>query len=288
MKNRYLLFGILFAALIAVTVLLKTAEAGAYSGDAAEGSCNIFFKGSSILVDDGRMALVEGNTVVLGKSGSYRIAGECSDGQIIVDTEDLAKVRIMLENLSLTSESSSPLFVKKAEQVDIFYTGDNILTDASVYQGQIDGKPNACIFSRADLDLMGDGTLTVNGNLHHGVSVRGDLDIESGDLTVGAVGNALDGRDSVDIKGGNIVLAASNDGINSKNNNDTAEGTVNITGGRVHITSGDDGIQAARKISIQGGEVTIASEGDLMKTDGELDVRKECVYAVNTHVEEDD
>ncbi len=287
MKNRYLLLGLLVAALIAVTVLLKLTEASVVKENSSEGSCSIFFKGSAILVDDDSMAYVAGNTVTFGKSGTYRVSGECQDGQIIVETEDLAKITVVLDGLTLTSTSSSPIFVKKAKQVDIFYTGDNSLTDGTAYEGQVDGKPNACIFSRSDLDLMGDGTLTVNGNFHHGISVRGDLDVESGNLFVNAVGNALDGRDSVEIKGGNSMLVASNDGINSKNNSDANEGTVSVTGGIVKITSGDDGVQAAKEISIQGGEVTIASEGDLLKTDGKLDVRRECVYAVNVHVEEE-
>ena len=72
-------------------------------------------------------------------------------------------------------------------------------------------------YSKDDLTISGNGTLTVNGNYNNGIVSKDDLKITGGNITVTAVNNGIKGKDSVRIKDGNIKVTAGGDGIKTDN-----------------------------------------------------------------------
>ncbi|MDO5011092.1 MAG: carbohydrate-binding domain-containing protein, partial [Intestinibacter bartlettii] len=122
-------------------------------------------------------------------------------------------------------------------------------------------EPNSAIFSKADLVLMGEGTLNINGNYNNGITSKDDLRIQSGTINVESANHGLKGKDCVLIINGTINVASQGDGIKSTNTEDKDRGYVKIEGGKIDITSGEDGIQAETNLIINGGDITLSTGG---------------------------
>ncbi len=174
---------------------------------------------------------VSDNVITISKGGDFEVTGTLDNGQIVIDTEDKAKLR--LSGMSLTNPNGAAVYVKNVDKAYITITEntENTLTDGEAYTSG-DENEKACITSRDNLEIKGNGSLTVNGNCNHGI----------------------DGSDSVEIGNGNITINAKNDGIHV---NDTLE----ISGGTLTVTAEGDGIQSDEIVDITGGEINVTTTG---------------------------
>lgn len=172
---------------------------------------------------------VDGKVITITKGGDFTVTGESGDGQIVIDTEDKAKLR--LSGMSLTNTTGSAIYVKNADKAYITLTEntENTLTDGDTYtSGDEDEK--GTITSGDNLEIKGDGSLTVNGNYQNGIDASDSLDIEKGSITVNAKNDGINVNDTLSISGGNINVSAVSDGIQ-------AGDIVDITGGNVNVTT---------------------------------------------------
>jgi len=234
----------------------------------ADGSTSIQLNGNTAIVD-GSGVMVDGSRVTISAAGTYQISGTLNDGQIIVDTTDAENVTLILAGVDITSLSSAPIYVANAEKVIITLAegSENIVTDGYSYLALDEsGEPNAAIFSKDDLTINGEGTLTVNANYNNGIASKDDLKITGGTIIVNAVNDGLKGKDSVAIRDGVITVNAGADGIQSTNEEDAEKGYIAIEGGTLNVTAALDGVQAATTLSITGGEITIISGGGSVNT----------------------
>ncbi len=234
-----------------------------------DGITCIFLRHDSIQVQ-GPGASVSGTTVTIDTAGSYSISGTLDDGQILVDTADDGIVRLMLNGMSASSSTSSPLFIVSADDVEILLVADtfNTLTDADTYiYPSVDvDEPNAALFSKADLDITGLGVLTVNGRFNDAINCKDGLDIMGGTIVATGVDDGIRGKDNVSITGGSVTVTATNNGIKSDNDSDAGRGFINIESGTVNVTSGGDAITAFSTLTVNGGDVTIVSGGGSSRT----------------------
>ena len=252
----------------------------------------IHLNGSTITVDGANQGnvTVSGATATITASGVFEIDGTLSNGSILVNVDkdkDKEMVNIVFNGVSISNSGSSPFMVKGAKDVRIFTAKDtqNTLTDGSDYNIATDdpAKPDAAsaLYSKSDLLLAGEGTLTVNGNCNDGITSKDDLDINGGTIVVNAKDDGIRGKDSVVIRDGNITVKSGGDGIKSDNTtklelenvqddgtviNDAAyekiKGYVKIKGGSVNVTAANgDGIHAISYLEILGGAVDITSGG---------------------------
>jgi hypothetical protein len=223
---------------------------------------SIEFYGSGAVVDD--------NQIAITSAGTYIISGTLNDGQIIVNTKDEETVRLILNGVDITCSTSAPIYVKNAAKTVITLADDteNLVTDGDSYivedsliEDSESIEPNAAIFSKDDLTINGNGSLTVNANYNNGIQSKDDLKITGGNITVNAVNDGIKGRDSIAIKNANITVNAGADGMQSNNDADEEKGYVFIESGTIAITAGNDGIQAETSLVISGGNITISSGG---------------------------
>lgn len=230
---------------------------------------NIVLNNTSITVE-GEGATVENNIVTITSGGTYEITGTLDDGQIIVDSEDEINVYIILNGVNISCSNSAPIYVKNAKNtiLTLADNSENYISDGSNYiyeelneDGTVTDEPNACIFSKDDLTINGNGSLTVTGNYNNGIASKDDLKITAGIVNVTAANNGLKGKDSVTIKGGDITVTSTGDGIQADNTTDTTKGYIIIEDGNINVTSGEDGIQAETTISILDGEINVISGG---------------------------
>ena len=214
---------------------------------------------------NGEGAIVENNVVTITAAGTYSVSGDLKDGQIIVSAGEEDKVQIQLNNANLTSSNSAPIYVKSAKRVvlGLIEGTTNTITDGAeyVFEDETTDEPNAAIFSKDDLTIIGTGSLVVNANYNNGITSKDDLKIEGGQITVNAVADGLRGKDSIVILDGQITIDAKEDGMKSSNAEEAEKGYIHIAGGTLNITAGQDGIQAETNAVIADGEINIVSGG---------------------------
>jgi hypothetical protein len=228
------------------------------------GSADIVLKGSAISAS-GTGATVSGSTITITDGGIYNVSGTLSDGQIIVNAPDDAKVALTFNGVNITCSTSAPVYVKNADKVTITLTAgtNNSVTDGTSYMldDLVAEEPSAAIFSKSDLTINGSGTLTVKASYNHGIQSKDDLKITGGTLNITSKVDALKGRDSVTVRDADITVTSGGDGIQSNNDEDAAKGFVVIESGTLNINSAEDGIQAETALTVTSGVITIKSGG---------------------------
>jgi hypothetical protein len=224
----------------------------------------IGLNGDSISAD-GDGVTVEGSRVTISAAGTYRLSGSLADGQIVVDTEDEEIVRLILNGVDIRSATSAPINVASAGKVLIVLADgtDNHVSDGATYvfEDPDEDEPNAAIFSKADLTIYGDGSLTVEGNYNDGIASKDGLIIAGGAITVDAADDGIRGKDYLIVRGGTLTVNALSDGLKSDNEEDTERGYILIEAGVLDVTAGGDAIQAATDALIADGTLNLSSGG---------------------------
>lgn len=208
---------------------------------------------------------IDGSIVTISAGGTYRLSGNLTDGQVIVNSPDKEVVRLILDGVEIASSTSASIYIADAEKVIIILAEDsqNILTDGSAYvfANVEDEEPNAAIFSAADLTLYGNGELTVNANFNDGIASKDGLILASGTITINAADDGVRGKDYMVVKDGTISITATRDGLKADNDSDAALGYVEINNGEISITAGGDAVTAQTGVLINDGNLILASGG---------------------------
>lgn len=213
---------------------------------------------------DGSGASASDGVVTIAKAGNYRISGVLNAGQILVDAGKEDTVELILGGVDITNTAGAPLYVKQAGDVTVRLEEgtENIFTDAENYEFAAgEDEPDGAIFSKDDLTITGSGNLKVNASYKDGIVSKDDLTVESGEIQITAVGDAIRGKDSVTILDGVFTIDAGDDGIKSSNDTEAEKGWISISGGSFSIICAKDGIQAQTDMDISGGEFDITAGG---------------------------
>lgn len=226
---------------------------------------DIVLNGNSITVSSAG-ATVSGSNVTIDSAGVYNITGTLTNGQIIVNNSiNKGKVVLILNGVSVTCSTSAPIYIEKAKKVIVYLTGgtQNSLTDATtyVYPNTDVDEPNAALFSKTDLTIFGEGTLSVKGNYKDGITSKDGLIVASGNITVNAADDGIRGKDYLIVKAGNISLTTGGDGLKSDNEDNSSLGYITILSGKLNIISGGDAIAAQTNVLITTGEFNLTSGG---------------------------
>lgn len=240
------------------------------SGDSESvGQADTFITLGSTIAVEGNGATVENNKVKITAAGTYSIKGTIAEGQIIVDAGEDDKVYIILNGVNITCSNSAPIYIKNAKKaiISLAENTQNSVKDGETYvfEDAASDEPNAAIFSKSDLIIIGNGSLNVDANYNNGITSKDDLKIQSGNITVNAKADGLRGKDSVVITNGNITVTAGEDGIKSNNDEDDQKGYVLIEGGKITITAVEDGIQAETNVFVKAGDIAITTGGGSAK-----------------------
>ncbi|MBN1181427.1 MAG: carbohydrate-binding domain-containing protein [Bacteroidales bacterium] len=222
----------------------------------------ITLNGSYITADTGGIN-VNGTMVTITAAGIYNVAGTLDNGQIIVNTEDDDDIKIILNDVSITCSSSSPIYISKAKKVIIILAdgSDNYITDGVTYTNVVDGEPNAAVFSKSDLTLFGDGSLTIKGNFNDGITSKDGLIIGNGKFSVTSADDGIRGKDYILVHDGDLTVNSGGDGLKSDNDADASAGFIIIDTGNFVITSAGDAISACTDVVVTNGDVIITSGG---------------------------
>ena len=206
---------------------------------------------------------INGGTVTISGEGTYILSGKLDDGMIIVDAGKNAKLQLVLNGVSIHSETSAALYIREADKVFLTLAegSENTLSNGGGFTA-IDGNSiDGAIFSKDDLTLNGSGSLTITSPAGHGIVVKDDLVFTGGSYTVTAASHGLDVNDSVRFTDASLTVTAGKDGIHAENNDDDSLGFVYISGGTLDIRADGDGVSAGSDLQIEGGDFHIVTGG---------------------------
>jgi trimeric autotransporter adhesin len=222
----------------------------------------IELNGSSISTNSTDV-VVDGSLATINAAGNYKVVGNLSNGQIVINSSDKGVVRLILSGVDITSSTSSPLFIRDAGKVVIALANNtqNKLTDAStyVYASADITEPSAALYSKVDLTIFGNGSLSVTGNYNDGISSKDGLIVKSGSISVNAVDDGIRGKDYLIFKGGTTIVNSGGNGLKSDNETVSTAGYVTIDDGTITVVAKGDGLQAKTDVSVNGGTLTITS-----------------------------
>ena len=208
---------------------------------------------------------LDDKSVTITESGEYVLSGTINDGQIIVDIpeSDDKVVTLILNGVDITCNNSAAFYVKNAKKVVLSLVEDTVNSFADnesyTYADVEKEEPNACIFSKDDLVISGNGSLCVTGNFNNGIYSKDDLTITGGKIIVEAVNNGIKGKDSIAVLDTDITINAGGDGLCTSNYEDEGKGFISIEDGTFNITSGEDGMQAETCMEIKNGSFNITT-----------------------------
>ncbi len=213
----------------------------------------------------GNNVTISKNKITINSKGTYILSGTLSDGEIIVDTDSNSIVRLVFNGINVKNSSSSAVYIKQAKKTIISLESgtQNFLEDGLkyVFEDNVTDEPSACLYSKDDLTINGEGTLTVKGNYNDAITCRDILKITEGNFDISSLDDAVIGRDFLQIKNGSFKITSKGDGIKSSNSEGGTKGSIIIENGKFDITSSKDAIQTENYILIENGTFNISSGG---------------------------
>ena len=206
---------------------------------------------------------IDGSTVTITDEGTYLLRGTLDDGMIIVDAEKTDKTQLVLDGVSIHSETSAPIYVLQADKVFITLadSSNSTLSNGGTFTAIDDNNIDAVIFSKEDLTVNGTGSLTVTSPAGHGIVSKDELTVAGGSIEIVSASHGLSGKDNICITEAALRIASGKDGIQAENDEDASLGFVYIESGSFEISSEGDGISASASLQILDGSFDIVSGG---------------------------
>lgn len=203
--------------------------------------------------------------VAITQAGTYYLSGSLKEGQILVDAPDDALIRLVFDQVDLSSAQNAPIQIVSADKVMIILAenSENYISDLRPAPSDDEtDDASAAIYSKDDLTITGEGSLQVTTTYRHGIQCNDDLILTGETILVEAIEDGIRSRDSLCIRVGSLAVKAGEDGLYTNNDEETDQGSVVILDGKVDITAGRDGIDSINQVVIENGSLTIQSGGD--------------------------
>ncbi|MBQ9735994.1 MAG: carbohydrate-binding domain-containing protein [Clostridia bacterium] len=207
--------------------------------------------------------VIAGDTVTITQAGCYWITGTLTNGALVVSVPKNDKVQLVFSGVSIQNETHAALYVREAEKVFLTLEEgtENTLVNGGVFTQTDENEVDAALFSKEDVTINGNGTLTVSSPVGHGIVSKDTLKLTGGVIQVMSASHGIVGKDSLCACNTTVIAQTGKDGLHAENNDDGALGYVYIDSGSYTLTSEGDGISASGKMQINGGAFTIVAGG---------------------------
>ncbi|TWT11303.1 carbohydrate-binding domain-containing protein [Streptococcus sp. sy004] len=201
------------------------------------------------------------DTLTITEPGTYTLTGTTTNGVIVNTT---GNVRLILAGANISSQDNAALYVQSADNlvVELQDNTENTITDSSKHS---DSSIEGALYSKDDLTITGNGSLTVKGNYQDGIVSNDRLAILSGQITVEAADDGIRGKDELTITGGKIQVTAGGDGLKATNDEDLSKGITYIANSDISVTAGDDAIKAESHLTIDSGNILVQNATEALE-----------------------
>ena len=207
---------------------------------------------------------INSGIITISSEGTYILSGTLSDGQIVINAGKEDKVRLILDGCDITSSDSAAIYVKSADKVFVTLEegSSNTLTNGGTFNSDGDNNIDGVIFSKDDLTLNGEGSLTIASPAANGIVCKDDLVITGGTYQIDCSKSGIEAKDSIAVTDGSITITGCNDGLHAENDDDDTLGYIVIQGGTINVSAADDAIHGTSLVTIDAGYIDLtAAEG---------------------------
>ena len=234
------------------------------AGNAAQ-YVNATVSGAHVSIEQLNTDAVDGDEI------TYQLSGTSTDGSLTLD--GTYKCTVALNGLTLTNPSGAAINInnKKRIQLSAKKGTENTLTDGA------DGSQKACIYSKGQLQLQGNGSLTVAGKTKHGIKSASYVSIKNLTLNItSTVGDGISCEEYLLMGSGTVTLSGiGDDGLQcdldgetstgqTTDHEDEDSGNIYIEGGTLSISTSaaaTKGIKANGDVSVSGGDISVRCTG---------------------------
>ena len=206
---------------------------------------------------------IDGSDITILGGGVYVLSGTLNNGTVIVDSEDGAEVRLILNGVGITSSDFSAINIRQSVKtvISLAEGTENVLTDGSVYKEEKLGEESAAaICSKDDLVINGNGNLTVNANSSDGIKANDSLKITGGNIKITSVDDGINANDYIAVLNTSITVNSGGDAIKCEHTEEE-KGFIAFEESVLSVTSGGDGVYASSALYMNETKADIVSGG---------------------------
>ncbi len=225
----------------------------------------------SATVSGGHVTIAQSNTEAIDDDEiTYQLSGSTSDGSLTLGGS--YKCTVSLAGVTLTNPTGAAINITNSKRIQLSAQKGtvNTLTDGS-------GSQKACIYSKGQLQLQGNGTLKVVGNYKHGIKSASYISVKNLTLNItSTVSDGINCEEYFQMKSGTVTISGvGDDGIQcdlggttstgeTTDHEDEDSGNVYLEGGTLTITTtaaASKGIKADGNMTVSDGTYTITTKG---------------------------
>ena len=218
------------------------------------------------------VSIAQSNTEAIDNDEiTYQLSGTTTNGQFALSGS--YKCTVMLAGVNLTCSSDAAINITNSKRIQISAKKEtsNTLTDGA------NGSQKACLYSKGQLQLQGNGTLTVVGKTKHGIKSGDYITLKNLTLNItSAVGDGISCNEYFQMKSGTVTIkGVGDDGIQCDMDGDTStgetdahddedSGNIYLEGGTLTVTTtaaASKGVKAAGDMRISNGEINVTTTG---------------------------
>ena len=214
------------------------------------------------------VSIAQSNTAAVDDDEiTYQLSGTTTDGQFALSGS--YKCTVALAGVNLTCGTGEAISITNGKRIQLSAKKgtENTLTDCS------NGEQKACIYSKGQLQLQGNGTLNVAGKTKHAIKSGDYITVKNLTLNItSAVSDGISCNEYFQMKSGTVSISGvGDDGIQCELDGTTSTGETtdhdDEDSGNVYLEGG------VLTVSVTGqGTKGIKSEGDLNISDGTISV----------------
>lgn len=212
--------------------------------------------------------------LTLTEAGDYVLSGTLTDGSVIINAPEDAKLHLILNGAHIASQSAAALYVISADKVFVTLAdgSENGISAAGDSAEDDYANVDAAIFARCDISFNGSGSLSVSSAKGHGIVSKDDLVFTGGSYMIQAANHGISGKDSIRIADGSFVVTAGKNCLDSDNDEDSDKGFIYIAGDSFDLSSGNDACHCSGDFDFLAGSMEISAADDGVHSDAALSV----------------
>lgn len=212
--------------------------------------------------------------LTLTEAGDYVLSGTLTDGSVIINASEDAKLHLILNGAHIASQSAAALYVISADKVFVTLAdgSENGVSAAGDSAEDDYANVDAAIFARCDISFNGSGSFSVSSAKGHGIVSKDDLVFTGGSYMIQAANHGISGKDSIRIADGSFVVTAGKNCLDSDNDEDSDKGFIYIAGGSFDLSSGNDACHCFGDFDFLAGSMEISAADDGVHSDAALSV----------------
>ena len=223
-------------------------------------------------VSGAHVTIAQSNTAAVDDDEiTYVLSGSSADGELALSGS--YKCTLSLAGLTLTNPAGAAINITNGKRIQISAKKNtvNTLTDGA------NGSQKACLYSKGQIQLQGNGTLNVVGNTKHAIKSGDYISVKNLTLNItSAVGDGINCEEYFLMKSGTVTISGTqDDGIQCDLGGDTStgetadhededSGNIYIEDGTLNITvsaNAAKGIKSEGDLKISGGDITVKTTG---------------------------